>query len=727
LYTIKKLHIAFVLLFILTTNSFSVYSQIQKGQDLDGISAGDWNGSDVSLSNSGNTIIVGSSKNDLGGQNTGLARVFDWNGINWIQRGSNIIGFEDYDLFGTNVTINYDGNIIVVSAYLNDFNGNDAGLVRIYEWNGSAWGQKGSDLLGDNPVDWFGKAIDLDSSGNTIVVGAYGYDFSNIEDGRAKVFEWSGTAWNLKGQAINGAASQDWFGYSVSISADGNRVAVGAPNHDSNGSASGEVRVFEFSGGLWTLLGGQIPGTDEGNWFGFDVSLNSLGTSVVVGAPYTDGNGDNNSGRVRVFEFDGSNWNQVGNEIIGNNANDWLGYRVSMNDFGNIIAISTIKSDGNGPNSGDISFYNYDGTVWQQFGLTIDGELTGDKFGSSLSISGDGTVMAGGAELNSDIALEQGHARVYCIPNIVTDSIEACEAYTWVNGITYTENEDTATVILLNTSGCDSIVTLHLIIDDAFSTDSVTACDNYTWLDGNTYTVSNNTATVIYSTTAGCDSIVTLALNLGYTDSITDVITACNDYTWIDGNTYTQSIDTSYYYIDQTGCDSSRHLKLTIEYIDTSVTSNPDLTMISNQDEVTYQWVDCDNNYSYLTDETNQTFVPFLNGHYAVIVSNGVCVDTSYCQTVEVIGKIGVADAFSPNNDGVNDVLTVDGIGIAELTFKIYNRYGQLVFESNDQTIGWDGTFKNKPEPEGIYVWVFDYLLMSGENGTLTGNITLLR
>ncbi len=713
-----------ICLFIFIINGNSLFAQIQKGQDIDGLTAGDWAGCDVSLSNNGNTIIVGSSKNQTGGQNAGQARVFDWNGSNWIQRGNNLNGFEDFDLYGSSVSINYDGDVIAIGAYLNDFNGNDAGLVRIYEWNGASWAQKGNDILGDVAVDWFGYSIELDSSGNNIIVGAYGYDFIGNESGRARIFKWSGSAWVLKGQPINGVASQDWFGYSVSINADASVVAVGAPNHDLSGNASGEVRLFKFTGGTWTLMGNAIPGLDAGAWSGFDVSLNNAGNRVVIGAPYADV-GFVNSGKVKVFEFDGSNWNQLGNEINGNSSHDWFGYKVSINSIGNTLAVSTFQSDGNGNNSGDLSFFNFDGTTWQQFGLNIDGEFAGDKFGYSLSLSGDGTVVAGGSINNSEVGTEAGHARVYCIPNIVTDSIEACGSYTWINGVTYTQNEDTATVTLLNASGCDSVVTLYLVIDNASSTDSITACDQYTWIDGNTYTSSNNTASFVY-TTLGCDSTVTLALNLGFTDSITDIITACNDYTWIDGNTYSQSIDTSYYFIDQTGCDSSRHLKLTIEYIDTSVTTT-DLTLTANQNDVEYQWVDCDNNYTYLTSETNQIFNPTLNGHYAVIVSNGTCVDTSYCQTIEVIGKIGIADAFSPNNDGINDVITVDGIGIVEMTLKIYNRYGELIFESNDQSVGWDGTYKNQPEPEGVYVWIFNYQLMSGEKGQLTGNLTLMR
>ena len=107
---------------------------------------------------------------------------------------------------------------------------------------------------------------------------------------------------------------------------------------------------------------------------------------------------------------------------------------------------------------------------------------------------------------------------------------------------TYTVSNNSATWILTNAAGCDSTVTLDLTITNSNSgTDTQTSCDTYTWIDGNTYTVSNNSATVLLSNTNGCDSLVTLDLTINNSYSTTDVQGACDSYTWIDGNTYTTS------------------------------------------------------------------------------------------------------------------------------------------------------------------------------------------
>ncbi|MFN5912298.1 MAG: beta strand repeat-containing protein, partial [Bacteroidota bacterium] len=126
--------------------------------------------------------------------------------------------------------------------------------------------------------------------------------------------------------------------------------------------------------------------------------------------------------------------------------------------------------------------------------------------------------------------------------NTGTDVITACDAYTWINGVTYTANNNTATFTLTNAAGCDSVVTLNLTINNSNTgTDVITACDSYTWIDGVTYTASNNSATFTLTNAAGCDSVVTLNLTINNSTTGTDVITACDSYTWIDGVTYTAS------------------------------------------------------------------------------------------------------------------------------------------------------------------------------------------
>jgi len=149
-----------------------------------------------------------------------------------------------------------------------------------------------------------------------------------------------------------------------------------------------------------------------------------------------------------------------------------------------------------------------------------------------------------------------------------TESVTACETYTWsTNGATYTSG-GSFTATLTNAQGCDSIVTLNLTINSSSTaTDVITACDSYTWIDGNTYTTSNTTATHIIAggATNGCDSIVTLDLTINNSSTGTETVTACESYVWTaDGNTYTATGTYTAVLTNSVGCDSTVTLDLTI-------------------------------------------------------------------------------------------------------------------------------------------------------------------
>ena len=108
--------------------------------------------------------------------------------------------------------------------------------------------------------------------------------------------------------------------------------------------------------------------------------------------------------------------------------------------------------------------------------------------------------------------------------------------------------------------------------------------------------------------------------------------------------------------------------------------------------------------------------------------------DTNGCQATDMVSVkvnfiegIGVPTAFSPNGDGNNDVLYVKGVGITKMNFKVYNKYGEKVFETQEQRIGWDGTYLGRNENPGVFVWVLEYSFVNGSGGIQKGNTTLVR
>lgn len=228
-----------------------------------------------------------------------------------------------------------------------------------------------------------------------------------------------------------------------------------------------------------------------------------------------------------------------------------------------------------------------------------------------------------------------------------TDIVAACNSYTWIDGNNYTSSNNTAQWTITNSQGCDSIVTLDLTINTSSSgTDVITSCDSYTWINGATYTTSNNSAQVVLTNSVGCDSLVTLDLTILNSTTGTDVITACDSYTWIDGNTYTSSNNSAQWMLTNAqGCDSVVTLDLTINAATANVTSN-DPELIADPGATSYQWLDCLNGYAIIQGATNNSIIPTSNGEYAVVIEVNGCLDTSTCF---VINNVGISSIESQN------------------------------------------------------------------------------
>lgn len=165
-------------------------------------------------------------------------------------------------------------------------------------------------------------------------------------------------------------------------------------------------------------------------------------------------------------------------------------------------------------------------------------------------------------------------------------------------------------------------------------------------------------------------------------------------------------------------------------YTDTNYYYYPDGIIFNNTSNnyTNYEWFLGDGTYNN-EDETFEHFFESLYGFTNCIVAyNEFCVDT-FCRDlyIDFIRLIGVPNAFSPNGDGFNDIIFVEGEGIVLLNFKIYNRWGEIVFETNDQSVGWNGVYKGVLQEMEVYTYFVDATFVDGENVKLKGNITLLR
>jgi len=408
------------LLLLLLIPSFS-FCQIQIGQDIDGEAIDDQSGTSISLSSNGNIVAIGALLNDgISESGSGHVRVYEFNGVDtWVQIGQDIDGEAIDDNSGESISLSSDGSIVAIGARLNDANGFLSGHVRVYEYNGiDTWIQIGQDIDGEGVGDASGTSISLSSDGSIVAIGAPGNDANGSNSGHVRVYEYNGIdTWAQLGQDIDGEAVSDFSGQDVSLSSNGNIVAVGARFNDANGTQSGHVRVYEYNGvDTWVQLGQDIDGEAADDLSGISVSLSLDGNTIAIGAIGNSVNGEN-SGHVRVYEYNGvDTWTQVGQDIDGQTAGDFFGFNLSLSSNGNIIVIGAPLNDENGVDSGQVRIYQNISNVWTQIGNEINGESIGDQSGFGISLSSDGAIVAIGANLNNGANGENsGHVRIYNI------------------------------------------------------------------------------------------------------------------------------------------------------------------------------------------------------------------------------------------------------------------------------------------------------------------------
>ena len=275
------------------TRSGTTWSQQAKLTASDG-AGGDYFGISTSLSSDGNTSIVGAyGKNSQ----TGAAYIFTRSGSTWTQQAKlTASDAATYDYFGVSVSISSDGNTSIVSAHGKN---STTGAAYIFTRSGSTWSQQAKLTASDGAGgDRFAYSTSLSSDGNTAIVGAYG---NNSSTGVAYIFTRSGSTWSQQAKltASDGVAN-DYFGYSTSLSSDGNTSIVGAYGKNSQ---TGAAYIFTRSGSTWTQQA-KLTASDAAtyDYFGVSVSISSDGNTSIVGAYAADPSGISSAGAAYIFK-----------------------------------------------------------------------------------------------------------------------------------------------------------------------------------------------------------------------------------------------------------------------------------------------------------------------------------------------------------------------------------------------------------------------------------------
>ena len=321
-----------------------------------------------------------------------------------------------------------------------------------------------------------------------------------------------------------------------------------------------------------------------------------------------------------------------------------------------------------------------------------------------------------------------------------TQNISVCEnqlPYSW-NGNNYS-SAGNYNVTLTAGSGCDSIATLNLSIGNPITgpTQNISVCENqlpYSW-NGNNYSSAGN-YNVTLTASSGCDSITTLNLGITQNSFITVDTSICPDQLpyHSNGNQYSTPGTYLLTLTNANGCDSIVTVNLSLYTPPVAFAGNDDTAQynvpyqLSGSGGTNYEW---------------SPAAPLNNAHTANPIAVITTTTTFYLNIKDNHGCVGldtvlikiqhspsiyVPSGFSPNGDILNSVFRPILIDIKQLNyFRVYNRYGQMIFQDRDVVTGWNGTYQGKAQNMGTYTWTLEAVDIKGKLWKMHGTVVLIR
>ena len=386
-------------------------------------------GTSVAVSGDGNRVIIGSPNDDNGANaDQGSVIIFVRNGTTWTQEAKLVepttpgFGAATYQ-FGFAVALSYDGSTAIIGAPYDENKGLDAGAFTIYTRSGSTWTYQ-TKITEPSPGRWeangyFGWSVALSNDGNTALVGCPGISVSGMGDrGEAAVYTRTGSSWNYQATlAQSTGAANDFCGYSVALSSDGNTAIIGTPYDDVGAfSNQGSATIFTRSGTTWTQQQTITQASGKGSdYFGWSVDLSGDGNTAIIGVPYGDSFSQNGTGEIVFFTRSSGVWSEQ-QTLFGDTNAGLLGYSVSLSADGNIGIAGAAEEDIAGiVAAGSVTTYIRLGTTWQRLSkISNTNKVELGKSGNSVGLSAAGGIIVMGTP-GDDIGAnnQQGSATVF--------------------------------------------------------------------------------------------------------------------------------------------------------------------------------------------------------------------------------------------------------------------------------------------------------------------------
>ncbi|NHN26565.1 T9SS type A sorting domain-containing protein [Flavobacterium jejuense] len=352
---------------------------------------------DIAINSNGDRLMFGMP--DYPNNNNGIVSEYSLSS-SWY--AVNVLDNEPIEAsrFGTSLSISNNGNRIAIGApfhwYHQPYN---IGRVYVYDYDASTtpnWQQVGNVIEGVNAKDLFGEKISLSSDGNRLAVSGYLADINGITDsGLVRVFQFnsSNSQWEQMGNDFYDTESANEYGRSCVLSKDGSTLVIGSPGKS---SGYGETSVYRWSesGSIWEQVGATLIG-DNSERLGTSLVVNQDGTLLTIGCVNASVSNVNYIGRVRTFKLISGSWVEFSTSLFGENQSNYFGYNLSMSDDGTVLAVAAI---GWQSFRGRVYVYSLVGNEWVQ--KTFFEGTSNSRLGDALSLTSDGNRIALGSKPN---------------------------------------------------------------------------------------------------------------------------------------------------------------------------------------------------------------------------------------------------------------------------------------------------------------------------------------
>ncbi|MDB2647146.1 flagellin, partial [Pseudomonadales bacterium] len=364
--------------------------------------ASEYLGTKAKISSDGDTLLIAQPGADDNGSNSGRIDLYAWNGTSWQAKGDPLLGvnneFGSVHL-GSQTQLSSNGNVLVVGQNNASDNGYNSGRIDTYQWNGSDWVAKGSPFLGEEIYDELGRHFQISKDGNTLVVSNPRADNLGFRSGRIDIFSWDGSSWQSRGSPILGASgnASDEFGQSFVLSESGDTLVIGNTGNRANGLNSGSVDVYKWDGSDWAAKGSPFLGNINDS-LGRKFKISADGNTLAIGnSRFEDvnsinpvsGQPDNNTGRVDVYSWTASGWQAKGQALLGQTSQELYGDYLDLSRDGNTLVVGNTNTYSHGA----VEVYSWDGGTWQSLGDPITPLSQYNSASENFGLSADGQTL----------------------------------------------------------------------------------------------------------------------------------------------------------------------------------------------------------------------------------------------------------------------------------------------------------------------------------------------